>query len=237
MISISLKLNIMKNQLKNTSFSLIITVIILAFGSCAKDENTVKNSNIDGNFNVINIQSQINALPKESLSPEELASLSFLREEEKLARDVYITLYNKWGVKIFNNISQSESTHMSAILMLLNKYNLPDPVGTNEIGKFVNPQLKALYDQLVLEGNKSTLNALLVGATIEDLDIYDIKQALVYIDNQDMRYVYEMLAKGSRNHLRSFYKNIINAGGTYSPQYISNEDFNDIINSAMETGY
>jgi hypothetical protein len=150
MISISLKLNIMKNQLKNTSFSLIITVIILAFGSCAKDENTVKNSNIDGNFNVINIQSQINALPKESLSPEELASLSFLREEEKLARDVYITLYNKWGVKIFNNISQSESTHMSAILMLLNKYNLPDPVGTNEIGKFVNPQLKALYDQLVL---------------------------------------------------------------------------------------
>ncbi len=227
----------MKNQLKNTSFSLIITVIILAFGSCAKDENTVKNSNIDGNFNVINIQSQINALPKESLSPEELASLSFLREEEKLARDVYITLYNKWGVKIFNNISQSESTHMSAILMLLNKYNLPDPVGTNEIGKFVNPQLKALYDQLVLEGNKSTLNALLVGATIEDLDIYDIKQALVYIDNQDMRYVYEMLAKGSRNHMRSFYKNIINAGGTYSPQYISNEDFNDIINSAMETGY
>ena len=227
----------MKNQLKNTSFSLIITVIILAFGSCAKDENTVKNSNIDGNFNVINIQSQINALPNQSLSPEELASLSFLREEEKLARDVYITLYNKWGVKIFNNISQGESTHMSAILMLLNKYNLPDPVGTNEIGKFVNPQLKALYDQLVLEGNKSTLNALLVGATIEDLDIYDIKQALVYIDNQDMRYVYEMLAKGSRNHMRSFYKNIINAGGTYSPQYISNEDFNDIINSAMETGY
>ena len=226
----------MKNQLKNTSFSLIITVIILAFGSCAKDENTVKNSNIDGNFNVINIQSQINALPKESLSPEELASLSFLREEEKLARDVYITLYNKWGVKIFNNISQSESTHMSAILMLLNKYNLPDPVGTNEIGKFVNPQLKALYDQLVLEGNKSTLNAFLVGATIEDLDLYDIKQALVYIDNQDMRYVYEMLAKGSRNHMRSFYKNIINAGGTYSPQYISNEDFNAIINSAMETG-
>lgn len=236
MISISLKLNIMKNQLKNTSFSLIIALIILVFGSCTKDKNTVENSNIDGNLNKINVESQINALPVETLSPEELASLSFLREEEKLARDVYVTLYNKWGVKIFNNISQSESTHMSAVLMLLNKYNLPDPVGTNEIGKFENPQLKALYDQLVLEGNKSTLNALLVGATIEDLDLYDIKQALVYIDNQDMRYVYEMLAKGSRNHMRSFYKNIINAGGTYSPQYISNEDFNAIINSAMETG-
>jgi hypothetical protein len=125
---------------------------------------------------------------------------------------------------------------MSAVLMLLNKYNIKDPVGTNEIGKFENTQLKALYDQLVLEGNKNTLNAFLVGATIEDLDLYDINKALVYIDNQDMRYVYEMLAKGSRNHMRSFYKNIINAGGTYSPQYITNEDFNSIINSAMETG-
>ncbi|WP_395627419.1 DUF2202 domain-containing protein [Daejeonella sp.] len=226
----------MKNQLKNISFSLIITVIILVFGSCTKDKNTVKNNNIDGNLNKINIQSQITALPNESLSPEELASLSFIREEEKLAMDVYVTLYNKWSVKIFNNISQSESTHMSAVLMLLNKYNIKDPVGTNEIGKFENTQLKALYDQLVLEGNKNTLNAFLVGATIEDLDLYDINKALVYIDNQDMRYVYEMLAKGSRNHMRSFYKNIINAGGTYSPQYITNEDFNSIINSAMETG-
>ena len=226
----------MKNQLKNTSFSLIITVIILVFGSCTKDKNTVKNDSLDENPNNINIQPQIGALPNQSLSAEELASLTFLREEEKLARDVYITLYKKWGVKIFNNISQSESSHMSAVFTLLNKYNLKDPVGANETGKFENPHLQALYDQLVFEGSKSTLNAFLVGARIEDLDLYDIKQALVYIDNQDMRYVYEMLAKGSRNHMRSFYKNIINAGGTYSPQYISIEEFNAIINSAMETG-
>jgi hypothetical protein len=89
---------------------------------------------------------------------------------------------------------------------------------------------------LVSEGSKSTLNAFKVGATIEDQDLYDINKALLYIDNQDIRYIYEMLAKGSRNHLRSFYKNIVNAGGTYTPQYISNEDFQTIINSAMETG-
>jgi hypothetical protein len=227
----------MKNQLKNTSLGLILTVIIFAFGSCTKDKNTVNNDNNSGNLNKIDIQSQINLFPIESLSPDELNSLSFLREEEKLAQDVYITLFNKWGVNIFNNISQSESTHMSAVLSLLNKYNLQDPVGTNETGEFKNTQLKALYDQLVSEGNKSTLNAYKVGATIEDLDLYDINRALIYIDNQDIRYVYEMLAKGSRNHLRSFYKNIVNAGGTYTPQYISNEDFQTIVNSAMETGY
>ncbi|SDM34029.1 hypothetical protein SAMN05421813_11027 [Daejeonella rubra] len=226
----------MKNQLKNTGLGLILTAIIIAFGSCTKDKNTVNNDNNTGNLNKIDIQSQINTLPKESLSVDELKSLSFLREEEKLAMDVYTTLFNKWGVNIFNNISKSESTHMLAVLNLLNKYNLEDPVGANETGEFENIQLKALYDQLVSEGNTSTLNAYKVGATIEDLDLYDINKALVYIDNQDIRYVYEMLAKGSRNHLRSFYKNIINAGGTYTPQYISNEEFKTIINSEMETG-
>lgn len=226
----------MKNQLKQTGLGLITTVVIFAFGSCTKDKTTVINDNNNGNLNKIDIQSQINLLPAESLSQEELKSLSFLREEEKLAMDVYTTLFNKWGVNIFNNISKSESTHMSAVLNLLNKYKLVDPVGKNETGEFNNTQLKALYDQLVSEGNKSTLNAYIVGATIEDLDLYDINKALVFIDNQDIRFVYGMLAKGSRNHLRSFYKNIVIAGGTYTPQYISNEEFKAIINSEMETG-
>ncbi|HQS07139.1 MAG TPA: DUF2202 domain-containing protein, partial [Daejeonella sp.] len=96
--------------------------------------------------------------------------------------------------------------------------------------------LQTLYNQLVLEGNKSPLNAYIVGATIEDLDLYDIKMALLKIDNQDIRYVFDILAKGSRNHMRSFYKNIVNAGGTYTPQYITNDEFKTIIESEMETG-
>ncbi|HQS52766.1 MAG TPA: DUF2202 domain-containing protein, partial [Daejeonella sp.] len=159
-----------------------------------------------------------------------------LREEEKLAMDVYITLYNKWGAKIFDNISKSENSHMSLVLSLLTKYDLPDPVGSNTVGIFKNTNLQTLYNQLVLEGNKSPLNAYIVGATIEDLDLYDIKMALLKIDNQDIRYVFDILAKGSRNHMRSFYKNIVNAGGTYTPQYITNDEFKTIIESEMETG-
>ena len=76
-----------------------------------------------------------------------------------------------------------------------------------------------------------------MGATIEDLDIFDLTNALINIDNQDIRLVYDMLTKGSRNHMRSFYKNILNVGGTYIPQYITQAEFDAIINSAMETGY
>lgn len=226
----------MKNQLKITGLGLLLSAIIFTTGSCTKDKTTVINGKNTENNNIDNVQSQVNILPKESLSQEELNSLSFLREEEKLAMDVYITLYNKWGVKIFDNISKSENSHMSLVLSLLNKYDLPDPVGSNMIGKFNNTNLQALYNQLIFEGNKSTINAFIVGATIEDLDLYDIKSAVVNIDNQDIRYVFDILAKGSRNHMRSFYKNIINAGGTYTPQYITKDEFKLIIDSEMETG-
>ena len=124
---------------------------------------------------------------------------------------------------------------MDALLMLLNKYSLIDPVGSNGVGVFANTTLQTLYNQLVTQGNASVVDAYKVGATIEDLDIFDLKTALISIDNQDIRLVYDMLTKGSRNHMRSFYKNILNVGGTYTPLYITQAEFDAIINSAMET--
>ena len=125
---------------------------------------------------------------------------------------------------------------MDAILLLLNKYNLLDPVANNFAGVFANGTLQNLYNQLTTQGSASSLDALKVGATIEDLDIYDLKTALTKVDNQDIRLVYENLMKGSRNHLRSFYSNILVAGGTYTPQFITQAEFDAIIDSPMETG-
>lgn len=126
---------------------------------------------------------------------------------------------------------------MEAVRMLLKKYGLTDPVGSNAVGVFNNTILQNLYSQLVVRGNTSILEAYKVGATIEDLDIFDLKTALINIDNQDIRLVYDNLTKGSRNHMRSFYKNILNVGGTYTPQYITQAEFDAIINSPMETRF
>jgi hypothetical protein len=228
----------MKNLLKNSGFFILLSALVFSVASCSKVDNPTNNSNNNGNgnINIVNLQAQITSLPNEPLNSTELTSLSVMREEEKLARDVYITLYNKWGVNIFTNISSSEQTHMDAILMLLNKYKLKDPVGSNAVGVFTNTTLQTLYNQLVAQGNTSVLEAYKVGATIEDLDIFDLKTALISIDNQDIRLVYDMLTKGSRNHMRSFYKNVLNVGGTYTPQFITQAEFDAIINSAMETG-
>ncbi len=227
----------MKNRLKSIVSYLIGAALIFSVFSCSKDEEPSGNTGNNGNGNMVNFQAQINSLPIEPLNPDELTSLPFMREEEKLARDVYITLYNKWGSNVFSNISNSEQTHMDAVLMLLKKYGLTDPVGNNAVGVFNNTTLQSLYNQLVVLGNTSILEAYKVGATIEDLDIFDLKTALVKIDNQDIRLVYDNLTKGSRNHMRSFYKNILNVGGTYTPQYITQTEFDAIINSPMETGF
>ncbi|NOX19149.1 MAG: DUF2202 domain-containing protein [Chlorobi bacterium] len=182
------------------------------------------------------MQGTIDSLPMEDLSEAEIEGLTIMREEEKLARDVYIYFYNKYGMRIFNNISNSEEKHTSAIKALLDKYSLEDPVIDDTPGVFQNEDLGALYTQLTAAGDASLLEALKVGATIEDLDIKDLMDYEDEVDNQDIIFVYDNLTRGSRNHLRSYYSQILNNGGTYDPQYISQELFDYIVNSPKETG-
>ena len=178
----------------------------------------------------------IETLPKEELNTNEETGLVYMREEEKLARDVYITLYQTWNQKVFNNISKAEQRHTNAIKMLLNKYDLEDPMEVDDFGVFKNEDLQNLYNSLIETGKKSLVDALKVGASIEEIDIIDLIRYQEQIDNQDIILVYDNLTRGSRNHLRAFVKNLENEGVTYTAQYMPEEDFLAIINSAMERG-
>ena len=182
------------------------------------------------------LQEQIDALPVEPLTLQEEESLLFMREEEKLARDVYLYLYDIWGDQIFLNISASEQQHTDAVLGLIEKYNLPDPAADKAEGEFDNLDLQGLYDLLTAQGAASLIDALIVGATIEDLDINDLNSQLLFIDNADIILVYESLLKGSRNHLRAFTGRLTDLGFDYAPVYISQEDYDAIVSSPVEKG-
>jgi hypothetical protein len=184
----------------------------------------------------VSMRPALNSLPAESLSESEKTDLLFMREEEKLARDVYQTLYEKWGIQIFSNIAQSEQTHTETIRDLLNKYRIVDPVTDDTVGVFQNEELQRLYDDLINTGLQSEISALTVGATIEDLDIKDLMEAIERTDNADIALAYENLTRGSRNHLRAFVRQLVNRGATYEPQYISNETYEEIIASDTERG-
>lgn len=169
------------------------------------------------------------------LSEAEVQDLLHMREEEKLARDVYTALGEKWEVPIFNNIAASESQHMEAVAQLIDKYGLEDPVGDLGPGEFSDPELKALHDELVDTGLESLVKAYQVGAQIEDLDIDDLQKAIERTDRADIDQVYENLMRGSRNHLRAFVTQLTAAGETYTPLYLAADEFNAIISSPAET--
>lgn len=183
------------------------------------------------------LETALAALPVTELTEAEAAGLRFMREEEKLAHDVYITLYETWGQPIFQNIANSEQTHTDTVLTLLERYGIEDPAAGNAVGVFADPALQTLYDQLVAQGKQSLSDALKVGAAIEEIDILDLEERSAQTDKADILTVYANLTKGSRNHLRSFVSTLSQrTGETYTPQYMSQEAYDAIIAGDIERG-
>jgi len=167
-----------------------------------------------------------------TLTTDEKNDLTFMREEEKLARDVYLTLFDVWGTPVFANIATSEQQHMDAILNLLNLYNLPDPAAGKLVGEFVNEELQALYDALIARGKKSALEALMVGGVIEETDIEDLNAAMATSRLNNIDKVYQNLLNGSYNHLRAFASNIESlTGQPYVAQVVSQDIVDNILGS------
>ena len=120
---------------------------------------------------------------------------------------------------------------------LLTRYSLPDPAVNHVPGVFADATIQGLYNSLISAGSASLLDGMIVGATIEDLDIYDLEHLVsTVIDNQDITWVFGNLERGSRNHMRSFYSQILKRGGSYTPQFISPAYFQQIVSSSHEGG-
>ncbi|GAB4460223.1 MAG: hypothetical protein Kow0070_16130 [Anaerolineales bacterium] len=243
----------MKN-LKNLLIGILSAVIVIAVGAsaynayaspdaktaAAPDTSTQpgKGNGNGGNGNANGNQSSgtgITGIPASDLSAEETASLLFMREEEKLARDVYNALYAIWGQPTFQNIAASEQAHMDEVKLLLDRYGLTDPALAP--GQFTDSNLQALYNQLTAQGAISLADALKVGAAIEEIDILDLQTRLAQTDNADIQWVYNNLMSGSYNHLRAFTSALTQqTGEVYQPQYLPADTYQSIIAGSMGNG-
>ena len=153
---------------------------------------------------------EVQALEEESTSTETTGTedlLLYLIEEEKLALDVYTVLGQTWGGNTFTNILASESTHQDQVLSLLNAYGLTDP-RSSEIGVFVNPDLQALYDQLIAQGLTSQTEAYKVGVLIEETDIADLTRAMNSTTDTSILATLDKLRSASESHLAAFSKKL-----------------------------
>lgn len=147
------------------------------------------------------------------LTAEQAASLQFMREEEKLARDVYQALYAKWNIRIFDRIAESEQRHFDSIGRQLTLHGITDPALDKKAGEFTNQDLQKLYNDLLAKGELSLKDALEVGKLVEETDVKDLERTLEIETSAVLERVYTSLLNGSLNHLDAFegYLEIINA--------------------------
>ena len=181
------------------------------------------------------LRAQISARPAQPLSEAEARDLQHMREEEKIARDVYLALGQRWALPPLHHIPGSEQAHMDAVAWLLEHHGLPDPVQDLPPGRFHSPAFQTLYHQLIEAGLSSELEAIRVGLLIEELDIVDLQQARERTQNPVIDAVYDDLERGSRNHLRAFFRHLRRHGAHYTPQHLDAHSFERIALSGRES--
>lgn len=230
----------MSRRAFHASLAVALAVLTAGLVACGGGDDSGPVMGVDANgtstFNAGNLAAQLATYPPSALSTAEADSLAFMREEEQLAHDVYAVSATLWSPPVFANITASEATHSAAVKALLDRYQLADPLAGLSNGAFKTPAFQSLYNSLLATSRIGLVEALKVGVQIEELDMRDITVQKAAIDNADILMVYDNLLRGSRNHLRAFMKVLTQQGGTYVPQYISQAEFDAIVNSPVETG-
>ncbi len=208
------------------NLNLLIAILVLSLSSHAyAGSNKGQFSQDNGNRN----------MQMQQLLTVEQESLLYMREEEKLARDVYLTLDEYFDTNIFTNIAAAEQRHMDRIKRLLNKYGLIDPVVDDTIGVFTNPIFSEFYDSKT-NSDVAIKEAILTGILIEETDIMDLQKTIDITDNADIQNVYGNLLRGSRNHLRAFVRRLESMGIVYKASVLEQSAANAIVNSPTERG-
>jgi hypothetical protein len=186
--------------------------------------------------------SQQQILDMGTLTDIEVAHTLFMRQEEKLARDVYLTFDDMYLADVFATIAGSEQRHMDAMGRIIEIQELVDPVADDTVGAFAEPEdegdtdFGALYATLTTDGAESYVAALRTGAFIEELDILDLEDCLLDVTNEYLAQVLNNLMRGSRNHLRAFVAALQAAGETYTPQLMEQSEYDAIVGSSVERG-
>ncbi|CAA6803034.1 MAG: Unknown protein [uncultured Sulfurovum sp.] len=187
---------------------LISTLVTLASVSSSADHVQRQNHKYTNTKQYSQNSKRVNNTSSTTLTTAQKEGLIFMIEEEKVARDVYAYLYNTWNSKIFDNISQSEQKHMSAVENLLKKYNIAIPETLASEGYFENQELQNLYNTLIDKGESSPLDAFEVGVLIEEMDIKDLKELMLSNIPANVKKVYSSLLKASYSHLTAFNKQL-----------------------------
>lgn len=221
--------------MKTTKVVLGLGLALLTFVSCQEEVTETMVADKLKSVTAENISpTHVFTTSSDDLTQSDIDGLLLMREEEKMARDVYDYFFDTYGLQVFDRISNSENRHMTSVLTLIEYFGLNDPA-QEQAGVYTNPEIQELYNQLIESGN-TVENALSTGAYIEEYDIADLEVFLKTTTNEDIIMVYTNLLKGSGNHLRAFTNTLLNYDITYEPKILSTEEYEIILAESGKKG-
>lgn len=165
---------------------------------------------------------------------EEKNVLLFTLQEEKAAFDFYKEMFAKYNEKVFENTMNAEQIHRQHVLEILNEVGIK--ANEESPGEFSIKDVKNLYNEMMIIGGYSFIDALRASARYEEQDISDLKKFYSKAENEKIKNLFQCLEKASQNHLRAFVKNLKNEGIQYNPNVLSSEEYMEIINSKNQKG-
>jgi hypothetical protein len=130
-----------------------------------------------------------------------LDALRYIREEVKLARDLYKALAGIWQLDVFKKAVNSKQSLMDAVSYLLKQHGIDEP--EEAACKYANADLRELYSYLIDQGKVSRNNAIDVTILIEQTVIADLNDVILQTNEKDVQKVLTLLMKGSEKHLHA----------------------------------
>jgi hypothetical protein len=167
--------------------------------------------------------------PATSLSDDDRRTLLHVSEQEKLARDLYVTLSETWRLDVFHTTSGSEDIHADALRTLLGRYKLPDPALGLGRGEFSRSDLAERYDDLIARARFSPVEALKAAASVEELEIDDMSTRLARVQATEIQNVLESVVSSDKHHLRSLVVALRKLGHTYIPTRLPADQYDLIL--------
>ncbi len=143
------------------------------------------------------------------------SALTFSREEERMARDLYAALAGTYdGARPFSMITKSEDRHFEAVGALLERYKVADPAAGKAAGTYADPAIQKLYDSWLAKGKSSLNAAYQVGVELEQRDVADLNKSIAGNLPADVDAVFGRLAQGSQRHLAAYQRAVAGDLGT-----------------------
>jgi len=188
--------------------SVLLSMSVLIFLACSSSSSEENSNTID-----------LDEYKTSELNSTQKYALAYMWNEEKLAHDLYLDLYDLFFVETFSNIAnRSESKHIMLVEDLIQKYdinitNLQDytikysqeELRRLERGVFAVDEIQDLYNTLYTIGDDSLVDALKVGCMVEVTDVDDLDKYIINAaEAKDLVDTFKILRLGSYNHYWAF---------------------------------